>query len=133
MQGFNTFELLKTIVNRSIKDMAETRKDLASLKCVPCRGGVPPMKQEEVRLMLNDVQGWKKSEDKVDKIEKLFTFKNFKEAIVFVNKVAEIAEEEGHHPDIFIQWNKVRLTLWTHAINGLFKNDFILAAKIDEI
>ncbi len=133
MQGFNIFKLQKTIVNRSIKEMAKKRNELSSLKCVPCRGGVPPMEDKEVKLMLNDVQGWKKTEDKVDKIEKLIQFKDFKDAMVFVNKVAEIAEEEGHHPDIFIQWNKVRLTLWTHAINGLFKNDFILAAKIDEI
>lgn len=91
------------------------------------------MEQEKVKLMLDAVSGWTKSAGDVDKIEKLFKFKNFKEAMVFVNKVAEIAEEEGHHPDIFIQWNKVTLTLWTHAINGLFDNDFILAAKIDKL
>ncbi len=113
--------------------MTIRENELASLKCVPCRGGVPPMEQEKVKLMLDAVSGWTKSAGDVDKIEKLFKFKNFKEAMVFVNKVAEIAEEEGHHPDIFIQWNKVTLTLWTHAINGLFDNDFILAAKIDKL
>ncbi len=91
------------------------------------------MEPEKVKLMLDAVSGWTKSAGDVDKIEKLFKFKNFKEAMVFVNKVAEIAEEEGHHPDIFIQWNKVTLTLWTHAIKGLFDNDFILAAKIDTL
>ena len=83
--------------------------------------------------MLGVVPGWEKSEEEVDKIEKLFKFRNFSESIEFVNKVAEIAEEQDHHPDIFIHWNEVTITLWTHAIKGLFDNDFILAAKIDEI
>lgn len=113
--------------------MAKTRKELASLTCVPCRGGTPIMEGDKVKLMLIVVPGWKKSEGDIDKIEKLFQFKNFTEAMVFVNKVAEIADEQDHHPDIFIQWNKVTLTLWTHAIKGLFENDFILAAKIDEL
>ena len=91
------------------------------------------MKGEKIKLMLDVVPGWTKSAGEIDKIEKLFKFKNFEEAMVFVNKVAEIAEEQDHHPDIFIQWNKVTLTLWTHAIKGLFENDFILAAKIDEL
>ncbi len=113
--------------------MTKTRSELASLKCVPCRGNQPPLESEKVKLMLDAVPGWTKSPGEIDKIEKRFKFKDFKEAMVFVNNVAEIAEEEGHHPDIFIQWNKVTLTLWTHAIKGLFDNDFILAAKIDEI
>ena len=113
--------------------MVKSRKELASLICVPCRGDTPPMEGEKVKLMLNVVPGWTKSAGEIDKIEKLFQFKNFTEAMVFVNKIAEIADEQDHHPDIFIQWNKVTLTLWTHAIKGLFENDFILAAKIDEI
>ena len=91
------------------------------------------MEGDKIKLMLNVVPGWTKSEGEIDKIEKLFKFKDFKEAMKFVNSVAEISEEQDHHPDIFIQWNKVTLTLWTHAISGLFENDFILAAKIDEI
>lgn len=83
--------------------------------------------------MLEVVPGWKKTEDDIDKIEKQFKFKNFSESMDFVNRVAEIAEEQGHHPDIYIHWNEVTLTLYTHAIRGLFDNDFILAAKIDEI
>lgn len=113
--------------------MTKVKEELASLKCVPCRGNQPPLEEGKIKLMLNVVSDWKKSEGSIDKIEKIFTFKNFKESMDFVNKVAEIAEQEGHHPDIFISWNKVTLTLWTHAINGLFDNDFILAAKIDEI
>ena len=113
--------------------MVESGEELASLKCVPCRGDQPLMEQENIKIMLGSVSGWTKAAGKIDKIEKVFKFKNFKKAIEFVNKVAEIAEDEGHHPDILIEWNKVTLTLWTHAIKGLFKNDFILAAKIDEI
>ena len=113
--------------------MAKTKKELAALTCVPCRGGTPPMESEKINLMLDVIPGWKKSSGKIDKIEKLFKFKDFAEAMNFVNSVAEIAKEQDHHPDIFIQWNKVTLTLWTHAISGLFNNDFILAAKIDEL
>lgn len=113
--------------------MVKSRKELASLKCVPCRGDQPPLEKQKIKLLLTEVPSWKKSEGTIDKIEKQFKFKNFKESMEFVNRVAEIAEEEGHHPDIFISWNKVKLTLWTHVIHGLFDNDFILAAKIDEI
>ncbi|MFW9769687.1 MAG: 4a-hydroxytetrahydrobiopterin dehydratase [Candidatus Thorarchaeota archaeon] len=113
--------------------MTKTRKELAQLTCTPCRGDVPPLKQERIKKMLEVVPGWKKTEDDIDKIEKQFKFKNFSESMDFVNRVAEIAEEQGHHPDIYIHWNEVTLTLYTHAIRGLFDNDFILAAKIDEI
>lgn len=91
------------------------------------------MERKKVQKMLDVVPDWKKVKGATDKIERTFEFKNFKKAIEFVNNVARIAEEEGHHPDIFISWNKVTLTLWTHAINGLHDNDFILAAKIDEL
>ncbi|MFW9806104.1 MAG: 4a-hydroxytetrahydrobiopterin dehydratase [Candidatus Thorarchaeota archaeon] len=91
------------------------------------------MEQEKIKLMLDVVPGWTKTRGEIDKIEKTFKFKDFNKAMMFVNKVAEIAEEQGHHPDILIQWNKVTLTLWTHAIKGLHDNDFILAAKIDEL
>lgn len=91
------------------------------------------MKEDKISEMMNAVPDWKRVEGDVDKIERAFKFKDFKAAMEFVNDVAEIAEEEGHHPDIFISWNKVNLTLWTHAIDRLFDNDFILAAKIDEL
>jgi 4a-hydroxytetrahydrobiopterin dehydratase len=114
--------------------VSEPRKDLANLKCVPCRGGIPPMLGTKINLMLPSVPGWERvKEDGFDKIRRRYKFKNFIKAIEFTNRVAEIAEEQGHHPDIFIQWNVVELTLWTHAINGLHENDFILAAKIDEM
>jgi len=111
----------------------KTRKDLASLTCVPCRGGIPPLDEMKVKLMLDVIPGWKKVEGSVDKIAKTYKFKDFNESMEFVNKVAVIAEQEDHHPDILIHWNEVTLTAWTHAINGLFDNDFIVAAKIDEL
>ncbi len=83
--------------------------------------------------LLEAVPGWTLKRDGVDKIERMYKFKNFKRAIEFVNKVAEIANEQDHHPDILIHWNEVTLTFWTHAINGLFDNDFIMAAKVDEL
>lgn len=110
-----------------------TRKELALLSCVPCRGGIPPLEEAKVELMLDVIPGWRKVENSVDKITKTYKFKDFKESIIFVNKVAEIAEQEDHHPDIFVHWNEVTITAWTHAINGLFDNDFIVAAKIDEL
>ncbi len=114
--------------------MAEkTRKELASQTCIPCRGGIPPLDEMKVKLMLDVIPGWKKIDGSVDKIAKTYKFKDFKESMEFVNKVAEIAEQENHHPDILIHWNEVTLTAWTHAINGLFDNDFIVAAKIDEL
>jgi 4a-hydroxytetrahydrobiopterin dehydratase len=114
--------------------MSKDRKQLAALKCVPCRGGVPPLVDAKIKEMLPAVQGWTRINDQgIDKIQKEFKFKDFKAAMVFVNRVADIAEEQGHHPNILIDWNKVTLTLWTHAIKGLFDNDFILAAKIDEM
>ena len=114
--------------------MSKDRKQLASLKCVPCRGGVPPLTDSRISEMLPAVPGWARiKQDGIDKIQKSFKFKDFKTAVTFVNRVADIAEEQGHHPDILIEWNKVTLTLWTHAIKGLFDNDFIMAAKIDEL
>ncbi|MDA2922379.1 4a-hydroxytetrahydrobiopterin dehydratase [Patescibacteria group bacterium AH-259-L07] len=99
--------------------------------CVPCEGGVPPMSSEEAKRALGQVSGWKLIGN--TKIKKLFTFNNFKQAMKFVNSVAELAEREGHHPDIFITYNKVWFELTTHAINGLSENDFIMAAKIDQL
>ena len=92
------------------------------------------MKEPRIKKYLAKVPGWSWTKDKTDKIERDFTFKNFKEAIVFINKVADLAESEGHHPDILLHgWNKVQLTLYTHSISGLSENDFIMAAKIDKL
>ena len=90
------------------------------------------MKPEEIALYTKDVPKWKvASDDK--KISRLFKFNDFKEALIFVNKVGAIAEEQGHHPDFAINYNEVTLELWTHAVGGLNANDFIMAAKIDKL
>ena len=104
---------------------------LAEKHCVPCRGGVPPLHGEELSKLASQVAGW----DVVDEhhLEKQFVFPDFKTALDFVNKAGAIAEEEGHHPDLFLTWGKVGVKTWTHKINGLTESDFILAAKIDAI
>ena len=105
---------------------------LTKAHCVPCEGGVEPMKEPQIQEYLKQLTlDWKVIDGK--KIQHQFEFKDFKEAIKFVNKIADIAESEGHHPDIYIFYNKVNIELWTHAINGLFKNDFILAAKMEKL
>ena len=105
---------------------------LASRHCVPCRGGVAPLNEGAARKLLADVPRWGLS-DGATRLSRLFEFRDFVQAMEFVNRVAGIAEAEGHHPDIEIHWNKVTLTLWTHAIGGLHENDFIVAAKIDRL
>ena len=102
--------------------------DLKDRKCVPCEGGVPPLGPREVRDFLDRLPGWTLRDEK---IRRRFEFRDFAEAMAFVNRVAGIAETEGHHPDIAIHWNQVDIVLWTHAIGGLSQNDFIMAAKID--
>jgi 4a-hydroxytetrahydrobiopterin dehydratase len=103
---------------------------LLELKCEPCRGGMPPLSKPEAQAMLNEIPQWTLNDKS---IERMFAFKDFKEAIVFVNKVADAANKEDHHPDIHIYYNKVKIELSTHKIKGLSKNDFILAAKINAI
>lgn len=105
---------------------------LSDKKCVACEGGTPPLTSEKVKEYVAELGGgWEILDEK--KIKKDFKFKDFKEAMVFVNKVAEIAESEGHHPDVHIFYNKVIIELWTHAVGGLSENDFIVAAKIDKL
>jgi 4a-hydroxytetrahydrobiopterin dehydratase len=103
---------------------------LQEQKCVPIRGGMPPLSHEDAASMHEEIPEWT-LKDNV--IERTFTFRDFKETMTFVKKVAKIAEQEGHHPDIHIYYNKVRLELTTHKIKGLSENDFILAAKINSI
>lgn len=91
------------------------------------------MPKDKAPLYLDQVPNWQLVEDKVMKINREFRFRNFKESMTFVNRVAILAEEEGHHPDIYIFYNKVRLELFTHAAGGLSENDFIMAAKINQI
>ena len=103
---------------------------LTKKKCVPCEAGTPPLEDEKINELLKQVSGWSLKEGH---LFKKFKFKNFAEAMRFLNSVAQIAEQEGHHPDFCVHYNKVETEIWTHAINGLSENDFILAAKIDEV
>ena len=105
--------------------------DLAKKTCIPCRGGVPPLKGAQ----LEDLQDKLKNDWKIineHHLEKEYSFKNFKEALDFTVKVGELAENQDHHPDIFLTWGKVKLTIWTHKIDGLTESDFIFAAKADK-
>jgi 4a-hydroxytetrahydrobiopterin dehydratase len=104
--------------------------DLADMKCIPCRGGVPPMEQDKAKAMLKDLnEGWTLNGE--GHLERHFEFKNFVEAMAFANQVGDIAEEEGHHPDLYVAWGKVGIEIWTHKISGLTESDFYLAAKAD--
>jgi len=104
--------------------------NLTQKRCVPCEAGTPPLKETEVNELLKEITNWML---KNGHLYKKFKFKNFVEAMNFLNKVAELAEEENHHPDFSVHYNKVEFEIWTHAINGLSENDFILAAKINEL
>lgn len=105
-------------------------KELTSKKCTPCRGGIPPIERAKAEELVKSTDGWNLSED-ATRISRQFQFKDFKLAIDFVNQVANLAEEEGHHPDFEIHYNKVKLVVYTHKIKGLHENDFIMAAKIN--
>jgi 4a-hydroxytetrahydrobiopterin dehydratase len=103
---------------------------LTHQKCEPCNSNTPPLSREDAQILLREIPGWTLQDGS---IEKMFQFGDFKEAMRFVNHIAGMAEEEGHHPDIHIFYNKVRLVLSTHKIGGLSRNDFILASKIDAL
>jgi 4a-hydroxytetrahydrobiopterin dehydratase len=105
--------------------------ELASKTCVPCRGGVPPLADKELDNLAKEVPQWRVVNG--HHITREFKFADFKQALAFVNKVGNIAEEQGHHPDILLTWGKAEVTTWTHKIDGLTESDFILAAKIDRI
>ena len=125
MLGYNenkfSFYSLLAIINNNMEQLSEQ-------KCVPCEGGVLPLKEIAAKKYMEGLSSWEFNEKE---IRKSFEFKNFKHAMEFVNQVAGIAEKEGHHPDISISYNKVELALSTHAIGELSKNDFIVAAKVD--
>ena len=105
-------------------------RDLAAMECVPCRGGLPPLTREEIEPYLADLgNDWRVVDD--HHLEKEFRFKDFREALDFTIRVGELAEEVGHHPDIELAWGRVKLTVWTHKIDGLHEADFVFAAKAD--
>jgi 4a-hydroxytetrahydrobiopterin dehydratase len=105
--------------------------DLAAKSCVPCRGGVPPLKGKELEKLEAELPTWQVVNE--HHLEKTFSFPDFKTALEFTNRVGAIAEAEGHHPDIHLAWGKVGIAIWTHKIDGLTESDFILAAKIDRL
>ena len=106
--------------------------DLAKKPCVPCQGGVPALKGPALTgLILQLGHDWQIIKE--HHLEKEFKFSDFREALAFTNQVGELAEKENHHPDIYLAWGKVRITIWTHKINGLTESDFVLAAKIEKL
>ena len=106
--------------------------ELAEKECIPCKGGIPPLKGQALAELLKKLgNNWAVINE--HHLEKEFTFKNFREALAFTNKVGELAEAQGHHPDIGLSWGRVKITIWTHKIDGLTESDFIMAAKIDRL
>lgn len=103
---------------------------LADQKCVPCRGGVPPMGRERAEQMLGELGGgW--TLNAAGHLERRYEFRNFADAMTFANRVADIAEAEGHHPDLHVSWGRCTVEIWTHKIDGLTESDFYFAAKTD--
>jgi 4a-hydroxytetrahydrobiopterin dehydratase len=105
--------------------------DLASRECVPCRGGVLPLKGEQIDKFLAHLNGWTVVDE--HHLNKVYKFADFREAQELVNRVSTLAEQQGHHPDICFGWGRAEITIWTHKIDGLSESDFILAAKIDRL
>ena len=109
-------------------------EELTQLKCTACRGGDPTLTDAEIDGLQPQVPEWRVIEvDGVKRLERVFTFKDFVAALAFTNMVGDLAEEEGHHPAILTEWGKVTVAWWTHKIKGLHRNDFIMAAKTDEL
>jgi 4a-hydroxytetrahydrobiopterin dehydratase len=107
-------------------------RDLASMVCVPCKGGIPPLAHDEIEPYLADLgNDWQVVED--HHLEKTYRFPNFRDALAFTNRVGELAEDVGHHPDIELSWGRVKLTVFTHKIKGLHESDFVFAAKADAV
>jgi 4a-hydroxytetrahydrobiopterin dehydratase len=105
---------------------------LAEKECVPCKGGVTPLKGNDLTRLASELNpGWKVVQE--HHLEREFKFKDFREALTFTNKVGELAEQQGHHPDIYLSWGKVKVTIWTHKVDGLTESDFVFAAKVDKL
>jgi len=112
--------------------MSDDICDLTAKECVPCRGGVPPLAGQELADLTRQLgHEWRVVDG--HRLEKTFTFPDFKTALAFTNRVGALAEAEGHHPDILLAWGKVTITIWTHKIDGLTESDFILAAKAEQL
>jgi 4a-hydroxytetrahydrobiopterin dehydratase len=106
--------------------------DLARKNCVPCKGGLPPLKGNDLALLARELgEGWRVIND--HHLEREYKFENFRKALDFTNQVGELAEQQNHHPDIYLAWGRVKLTLWTHKIDGLTESDFVFAAKVNQM
>jgi 4a-hydroxytetrahydrobiopterin dehydratase len=107
---------------------------LAQFQCIPCRGGEPTLTSDEINGLKPEAPDWSVVErDGILRLERVFTFKNFVQALEFTNRVGQLAEEQGHHPALLTEWGRVTVTWWTHKIKGLHRNDFIMAAKTDKL
>ena len=105
--------------------------ELAQKECIPCKGGVPKLEGVELDALLDQVgNGWSVANE--HHLEKLYEFENFRQALDFTTRVGELAEEQNHHPDLYLSWGKVMIMIWTHKIDGLSESDFIFAAKADQ-
>ncbi len=104
---------------------------LADRTCVPCQGGTPPLKGDDLQGLLRQLDGWNVVNQ--HHLHREFRFPDFLSALAFTNQVGQLAESQGHHPDIHLAWGKVGITVWTHKIDGLTESDFVLAAKIDQL
>jgi len=105
--------------------------ELAEKECIPCKGGVPPLKGEELERLARQRPGWEVVDE--HHLRRSFRFRNFREALDFVNRVGELAEEQNHHPDICFGWGRAEITVFTHKIDGLTESDFVFAAKVDRL
>lgn len=109
-------------------------KELKDLRCVPCRGDTPSLSAEEIERLIVEIPSWEVVEQgATSRLQRIFKFKNFAQALAFANQVGALAEEEDHHPAILVEWGKVTVNWWTHIIRGLHRNDFIMAAKTDAL
>ncbi len=123
-------EFLESEKGEKARSAAAPPSALAAEKCVPCRGGVPALKGADLESLSRELGGgWHVVDD--HHLEKEFPFPDFAKALHFTNRIGALAEEQGHHPDIHLAWGKVRVTIWTHKVDGLTRSDFVLAAKID--
>ena len=107
--------------------------DLSSQSCEACQIDAPKVPQDQIQILLSEINGWVLIKEPINKIQKLFSFKSYKDSVDFSNKVASLADDEDHHPQIVLEWGKVTVIWWSHKIEGLHKNDFICAAKTDKL
>ena len=107
--------------------------DLSSQSCEACQIDAPKVPQDQIQILLSEINGWVLIDEPINKIQKIFSFKSYKDSVDFSNKVASLADDEDHHPQIVLEWGKVTVIWWSHKIGGLHKNDFICAAKTDKL